>query len=389
MKIDKDFIATFPDEHPAVFWVFLVTVEFFITELLSKFWEVPYRVYLFLVDPSAVKSMGSAVLENDSLINIDFGLRIAILAFFGIATGFFVWRRKWKIHFCNLKAKIAELQRNADELADRITEERKKVEELNKKDAPYKDIRNMVAILSDFTEKSEVVDSMQLFECTPLPDPEQISPDQMVEIGFRFCDGTASSKANVNVLYNICYQLPGDIYVSFAKLLECRRKYFSERKRVRNTNTEKDIQTDAIKLFGEISMILNDIKDISQISDQHYVLYRILEVLATMVIASEKRVSCQQLLHYQDGVESQLKVGMRTGMLGAYLLQTMYCFANENSIYKRGRSYFATTLEYNSHKLMLLAVLQRDKLRIDSHDDELGYCKKVYDEVESLLRNGL
>lgn len=172
-------------------------------------------------------------------------------------------------------------------------------------------------------------------------------------------------------------------------LLERRRKYFTERKCVRNAKIEKDIQSDAIKLFEEISIILNDIKDISEISDQHYALYRILEILATLVITKEKSVNCKQLLHYQAGVESQLKVGLRTGMLGALLLQTMYCFANENSVYKRDRSYFATTLEYNSHKLMLLAILQRDKLRIDPHDDEVSYCTKVYDEIESLLRNGL
>lgn len=53
----------------------------------------------------------------------------------------------------------------------------------------------MVAILSDFTEKSEVVDSIQLFRYTQLPAPQQIAQDQIVEVGFKFCDGTASSKA--------------------------------------------------------------------------------------------------------------------------------------------------------------------------------------------------
>ena len=57
------------------------------------------------------------------------------------------------------------------------------------------------------------------------------------------------------MLYNICYQLPSSVYVPFIDLLEKRRDYFTERKRVRNTKTELDIQSDAIKLFEEISTI--------------------------------------------------------------------------------------------------------------------------------------
>ena len=35
----------------------------------------------------------------------------------------------------------------------------------------------------------------------------------------------------------------------------------------------------------------------------------------------------------------------------------------------------------------MLVVLQRNKLRMDSDEDELHYCKGVYDEIEQLLMN--
>lgn len=213
MKIDKNLFVNFPRNHPVLSWVILVVAEYFITELLSRILKIPYRIYLFLADSSIVKEQGLTELESVSIVNINIGLKITVLVLIGIATAFFIYHRLWKTRFNDSERKNVTLQQSNDELKGQLKEKCQQIDYLQKEEAPYKEIRDMVAILSDFTEKSEVVDSIQLYQCTSLPDHNQLSPDQMVEISFRFYDGTASSKANVNALYNICYELPSNVYI--------------------------------------------------------------------------------------------------------------------------------------------------------------------------------
>ena len=387
MEINKKAIVNVPKDHPVFFWFILVVAEVLISEVISRFVIIPHTFYLFLSEHGMEEMESFKMLEEEALISIGIGVQVVALFVLFLISGIIVWCTNKKEQRKALETQVEGLTKRECELSEQLAEKQKQNEQLLREEAPYKEMRCLVKDLSEYMKLSDVVDSIQIFNCSSLPDPDHISSDNMVEIDFRFKDGTAATKANINVLYNICYLLPGNIYKSLMNLLKKRNEYFMQHKRGRNPKTERDIQSDAIELFGEISEILNGIEDPSQILDQHYTLYRILQILATLVIAKEKCVSCQQLLDYKDGVESQLKEGMRTGMLGALLLQRMYCFANENSVYKHNRSYFAAPLEYNSHKFIMLVVLQRNKLRMDSEEDESHYCKEVYDEIERLLLN--
>ena len=242
--------------------------------------------------------------------------------------------------------------------------------------------------LDEYTCKSEVVESIQLFSYSPLPDISACDSDNDVEISFHFEGGCSKRRSNVNVLYNMNYQFEYEIYGSLIQLFRKRNDYYSQNySRKADKTIEKKIQTDAIAIFNEITVHLNNINDIEQIKNIHYAYYRMLEVLSGVVLLPNKAVECKKLL-IKPEIENQLKTGQRTGMLGTLFTESMYSFCNENSSIKRNRSYFATPLDYKGKNYILLAILERDKLRRGPNDhDDINCCEKIYDEIAALLKS--
>ena len=376
---------TWLSQHPIITGVIGSLIASAILAILTFFTDIPQEVYLVLTDS---ENDTLAFLFSSDVFTIKtklwiLGLFIIFLIFIVILISFNFGHKHAKkslIHIstdtaCNSCSKIVEFSEKAADLQSKIQEQ--------------DDWNDLITKLDNYTQNSEVVDSIQLFTYTPLPDYKNIDSKKYVDISFRFKGGCTKPNANVNALYNMNYQFSYDIYESLIKLFKKRNEYYatSAYGKPADKETERIIQDQAISVFNEITELLNNIQDEQHIEDIHYVYYRMLEVLTNVVLSPAKAIDCKKLLKINEGIENKLKTGMRTGMLGTLFIEATYSFCNENSFVKSNRSYFSTPLNYKEQKLILLVILERDKLRLGPNGrDDIKCCESIYYEIANILK---
>lgn len=388
MSTIKKFGA-FCEKHPVLKFIFLTIAENLIWLLvvaLFKFLKQKYHLYLFL-SKTPIDNFDDYIISTPKMFTaatINIWLIGSVLLL--LITLLVMWICHMKTRRKKAEADFKVLQAQNQTLSNTISEQSKQINNwlpMIKEYKEDKELKEIVGCLSDYTQKSDIVDSIQLYTYPQLSAPKNVS--STVNIPFQFITGTASSESNVNALYHINYQLDYNIYRDLYNLFDERNAYYSEHKQSRDVTIERSIQEQALKVFKNISTILNNIPDASCISDEHYAYYRMLEILTTLVIAKEELVECKKLLEYSEVIETQLKQGQRTGLLGAIFVASMYYFGNENSVVKKNRGYFATPFTFKGHKMMMLVVLQRNKLRLAPKHQEIECCTEIYDEIASLL----
>lgn len=335
-----------------------------------------------------VEDFDSYISKNPkALMDIPVSIRFIGSIILIVITALIIWikhTRKQKAVVDNIKNQNKQLSTTISEQADLIDQLRPLAEECRAKQEDEK----LISVLSKYTNQSDIVESIQLYTHTPLIAPSEA--ESIVDVSFKFVNGTTSPKANINALFHINYQFGYEIYVPLHNLFKVRNAYFSEHRKCSSSSQEDQIQLEAIALFKRIAAILNNIQNVSEISDVHYAYYRILEILATLVIVGKDELAeCKKLLKYNTGIEAQLKSGQRTGLLGTLFTETMYYFGNENSVVKKNRGYFTAPLDFKGNKMIMLVVLHRNRLRLAPKHQELECCKEIYDEIEKLLVDSL
>ena len=110
--------------------------------------------------------------------------------------------------------------------------------------------------------------------------------------------------------------------------------------------------------------------------------YKLLDILANIVIG--KSIKYNNLLENGE-IETQLKYGQRTGMLGAIFTGQLYCFYNDNSITKKDRIYFSVPISYKGNQLILLGICNKNKLRVARNRSCIDCCVQIYDEINKAL----
>lgn len=246
---------------------------------------------------------------------------------------------------------------------------------------PYKKLTDC---LDEFFDKTEVLESLQLFSTPKLPTIEEANAMSEINIPLKFVSGIAKKSSNTNALFNINYTFNKSIYHNIKKLFDLRNRYYSTNNKQRDPNTEKDIQKEALVLFNDIKSDLDSIKSVGDIKDTHYACYKLLEILANVVIGDKSIVNCDQLLESNE-VEPQLKYGQRTGMLGAIFTENLYCFYNENSMTKKDRMYFSVPISYKQQQLILLGICNKNDLKVTTNCDYVKCCERIYEAIEEVL----
>lgn len=374
--------------HPIVNFITITIMENMIWLFVTNWISMPYVAYLFIFSSNLASKNDYALFREQTLVSLSFSIKTIGIVLLLIGTLiYFVMQHSRKrcelaeANAINWKKKYTNNLVNEDQIKTlnaRLLELKPRIE-----------LNRLVDLLSQFTNESEIVESIQLYEHSELPNPKNVSANSFIDISFKFLDGTAAKDANVNALLHIRYQLGSDIYYPLYHLFADRNAYYAQHQRSSNATQEHDIQAKAISLFTDISKILNKLTDVSEIRDIHYAYYRILEMLATIVIAKEELVECKKLLEYSGEIESQLKRGQRTGLLGTLFMESMYYFGNENSFSKKNRCYFTAPLNYKGRKMIMVVVLQKNKLRLGPNQKELECCKEIYDEINQLLTDTL
>ena len=378
-------IKNFIDQHAFLASILASLIASGILGVFTSFFNIPYVIYIAFYNPKDTTNFDSLNTEGVEIkLWIVLAVVLFILSWFVFMCIYF--KRKHDVY----QKYITEIKETNETLSAAKETIENQLKSKNSEIDKYEEWDVLCKTLSDYTRQSEVVESIQLFSYSDLPNVCDINPKADIEISFHFEGGCAKEKSNVNVLYNMNYQFKPDIYEALINLFEKRNEYYSEKaySRKANKTIEKDIQADAIKIFNKIALLLNDISDISQIDDVHYAYYRMLEVLSNVVLSPTKAVECKGLLNVKLEIEQQLKTGQRTGMLGTLFTKSTYSFCNENSSIKRNRSYFTSPLIYKGRKLVLLVILERDKLRLgpNGHDD-IKCCEKIYDEIAIALKS--
>lgn len=246
---------------------------------------------------------------------------------------------------------------------------------------PYKKLTDC---LNNLFEDTEVLESIQLFLTPKLPSVEVANSMNEINIPLKFVNGKAKPFSNTNALFNINYTFDKSIYYDIKNLFDKRNQYYSTNSKQRNPNTEKEIQNNAMSLFRNIKEDLDAIKDIHEIKNTHYASYKLLEILANVVIGENSMINCHQLLKLDD-VEKQLKFGQRTGMLGAIFTESLYCFYNENSMTKKDRMYFSVPISYKQQQFILLGICNKNDLKIARNCDYVKCCEHIYEKIYKAL----
>lgn len=246
---------------------------------------------------------------------------------------------------------------------------------------PYKKLTDS---LNEYFDNTEVMESIQLFLSPKLPTIEEANTMEEINIPLQFVSGKAKTFSNTNALLNINYKFEKTIYHDIKKLFDLRNKYYSNNNKQRDPSTEKDIQKDALELFNKIQNGLDNIKSISDITDTDYASYKLLEILANVVIGDKALVSCDRMLQ-SENIELQLKYGQRTGMLGAIFTESLYCFYNENSLTKKDRMYFSVPISYKQKHLILLGICNKNDLKVPTNCDYVKCCEQLYEGIRKVL----
>lgn len=247
---------------------------------------------------------------------------------------------------------------------------------------PYKKLTDC---LSNFFDNTEVLESLQLFSVPRLPSIDEVDSLDEVCIPLHFVDGKAKEHSNTNALFNVNYTFEKSIYYDLKKLFDSRNNYYLTSSKQRNPYTEKNIQEDAIKLFQKIKESLDSINDISEIQNTHYACYKLMEILANVVIGETSIINCDKMLE-SPKIEAQLRFGQRTGMLGAIFTENLYCFYNENSMTKKDRMYFSVPISYKNTQFILLGICNKNDLKVTTNCDYVKCCEQIYEQVNESLK---
>ena len=269
-------------------------------------------------------------------------------------------------------------------LTNKCETEQKRYEQLlseYQKALPYKKLTDQ---LNEFFDQNEVLESLQLFSIPDLPTLEQANRLEHIDIPLRFISGMAKNTSNTNALFNINYTLETPLYHDIKRLFDMRNQYYARNSSQRDAKTEDDIQREAIRIYYSIKQELDSISNINCIKETHYVCYKLLDILANVVVGDEEILECGQLLNSQT-IEEQLKFGQRTGMLGAVFTDQLYFFYNENSMTKKDRIYFSVRISYKKHQLILLGICNKNNLRIAKNHDYIKCCTQIYDDIRKTL----
>ena len=309
---------------------------------------------------------------------------LAVIVFFSVFTTIAVTKNKTTKQiraklpnddFCTSCERITKL-------TNKYQEQKQQYEDLMadyQKALPYKDLTDA---LKKYFSTNEILDSIQLFSAPELPSLEEANVLKEINIPIHYVDGMAKEFSNTNALLNINYAIDKTTYYDIKKLFDMRNKYFERKDAPCNPQIEKDIQNDAMRIFKVLKEHLSNISDKKDIKDFHYVYYKLLDILANIVIG--KSIKYKNLLGDSE-IETQLKYGQRTGMLGAIFTGQLYCFYNDNSITKKDRIYFSVPMSYKGNQLILLGICNKNKLRVAKNRSCIDCCAQIYDEINKAL----
>ena len=317
---------------------------------------------------------------------ITFAFFFAILWFLIISVSIAFFRKRITKRFKNNlpNDEFCEGCEKISTLTKECHKHQKKYKELLSKyneELPYKKLTDQLNL---FFDQNEVLESLQLFTVSELPTLEQANSLEKIHISLRFVHGMAKDHSNTNALFNINYIFEKRIYHDIKKLFDTRNGYYLNNNHQRDLQTESDIQREAIRVYNLLKNELNNIVDIKNVKETHYACYKLLEIVAHVVIGNNSIVQYEHLLNSPE-VEEQLKFGQRNGMLGAIFTENLYCFYNENSRTKKDRVYFSVPISYKQNQLILLGICNKNNLRVSNNNDHFKCCEQIYDGIKKSL----
>ncbi len=182
------------------------------------------------------------------------------------------------------------------------------------------------------------------------------------------------------------FRLKKKYYSSIKELSQACNDYFLNPHAQRDADRHEALQQRAESVIAELTKELCEIKSKDEIDDFHFVYYRLLTYVYTLVSPHDS-INLKRLFGTEDSeIEGYLRNGMRTGILGAFFSGKMYCFLNNHTVTKKSRGYFVVPLVYKEHKDWYMVVaLERTKIPLRESESWVDRCSIYYDEIKRRL----
>ena len=188
--------------------------------------------------------------------------------------------------------------------------------------------------------------------------------------------GKVVERLDVNVILQTYFFIPHSIY----KKMQSAAKFYQQYVNDPNPNTNLDalyaFKEKGTELCQNLMQRLNEIKCVSEITEIHYSMYRI---LAVMMPAVNDETPFSAFLKNQK-IEQALISKKKTGLLGGLILKNCHVFRNEGSLTKKNRIYVTFPFAQENNVLILVSI--NSQAFQNPHDSDIAkYCTKLFEHA--------
>lgn len=239
---------------------------------------------------------------------------------------------------------------------------KKQIIPLNEKDAIEKKLETTVA-------QNEYIESMQAFQY-------QIKNSQSQKyIKLCYMAGIANEQIEINTILQTYFYFPYPLYKKIKQLSGRYDSYINESNPINKDDKRNLFLEFGNSLCNQLLSELNQIGPSDEITEYHCVIYRILAKLLPAISGE----AIESFLKKKD-IEEKIIHRKKTGLLGALIINDLYIFQNQNSVYKRDRVYFA--FPYDTRKgIVFMGSINGSCFPDDGSYTIKEYCKRIVTDI--------
>lgn len=238
-------------------------------------------------------------------------------------------------------------------------------------------------VLESFTNNNDIVDSSQIYKYSSRFDNSNFN------IRLTYEEGYAYEGVEINNILQSYYSINRKDYKDFKEILYLWKKYIIDIDKYTEKEKEcleKNLLDDIENLLTRVMKKLSKIKRIKNIKNSDFDMYTFATLLIRMLRNNEMITEIECILDKKH-IESFLKSGKRTGLLGSILLEDTYIFKHVGNSSKHGRVYFTFHLEISGENYIVLFAIVPSKLD-ESEEWYVIFEELKKDFIERLKRTG-
>lgn len=215
-------------------------------------------------------------------------------------------------------------------------------------------------VLESFVNNNDLVDSAQIYKYS-----SKFNNKDYLNIRLSYEEGYAYDGIEINNILQGYYKIGRKEYTKFKeivkfwkRILVCGDEYIDKEKKSLEENLLNDIE----ELLTQIVEKLQKIESKDRIEEADYTMYAVASLLIRLLWWNNDEISAFENIVSNSEIDSYLKNGKRTGVLGSILLEDSYIFKHEGKSLKKDRFYFTFHLEVYGQNYIVLFAIAEDEI---------------------------